>query len=79
MLRISRVEVEQVVPFQLEQRLRDRKLSRVSHRDRHVIELRRIIDRAKEARQIVEKGVVTSAHKDLDGLSAGSRDGFARI
>ena len=38
---------------------------------RHVIELRRVIDRAEEARQIVEEGIVAPADINLDRVAAG--------
>src|SRR6516165_3995059 len=44
-----------------------------------VIELRGIVNRSEEARQIVEKGVVASADKDIDLMSAGRANADALI
>ena len=76
-----RVVVEQVVALELEERLRDRQLARLRHGVRHVIELRRVVDRAEEARQVVEERVVAAADIDLDAMPAGrlQRRGHIRV
>src|ERR1044072_4621002 len=43
------IEVEQMIAFEFEQRLGNRQFARADHRVRDVIELRRAVDRAKEA------------------------------
>src|SRR5215469_2882798 len=68
--RVLRIEIEEIVSFELEKGLRDRQLARFGQRVRHVIELRRVIDRAKEAGEIVEEGIVPPADEELDRVSA---------
>jgi hypothetical protein len=65
-----RVVIEELVALQFEKRLRDPQLPYIRHRVGNVIELRGIVDRPEEARQIVEEGVVASADKDVDVMSA---------
>src|SRR5262245_65212231 len=65
------MEIEQVVAYYLEKRLRDLQLARLRHGVGHVIELRRVVDRAEEAGEVVEEGVVTPADIDLDRMAAG--------
>ena len=68
--RVLGIEVEEVVPLELEERLRDRQLAQVGHGVRHVVELRRVVDRAEEARQVVEERVVAAAEEELDRMPA---------
>src|SRR5260370_13619985 len=64
-LRIVRVEVEKVVAIELEQGLGDGQLARPGPGVRHVVELRGIVDRAEETRQVVEERVVTAPDEDI--------------
>src|SRR5260370_26865300 len=64
-LRIVRVEVEKVVAIELEQGLGDGQLARLGPGVRHVVELRGIVDRAEETRQVVEERVVTAPDEDI--------------
>ena len=68
--RVLRVEVEQVVALELEQGLRDRQLAAVGPGERHAVELRRVVDRAEEAGQVVEEGVVARTEVELQILAA---------
>src|ERR1044072_7907898 len=56
---IVRIAIEQVIACELDHRLGNLHLAAVRHGVRHVIELRPIIERAEEAREIVEEGVIT--------------------
>lgn len=67
-LRQARIVIEQVVPFQFEESLRDSKLTHFPHCVRHVIELRGVIDRAEKTGQIVEKSIVSAADIGLDRM-----------
>src|ERR1051326_1578480 len=60
----SRIVVEEIVAFQLKQRLGDGQLARFRHGMRNVIVLRRVIDGAEESWQVIEERVVASADVD---------------
>src|SRR6516225_1158877 len=66
-----RVIIEKVIALQFEKRLRDLQFPHIRHRMRHVIELRGIVDRSEEPRQVVEKCVVAPADKSVYLMTAG--------
>jgi hypothetical protein len=66
-----RVVIKEVVALQFEKRLRYLQLPHFRHGMRHMVKLRRIVDRPKESGQIVEKGVVASADENVDRVPPG--------
>src|SRR4030095_8973872 len=68
-LRIIGIEIEQVVAFQLKQRLRYRQFPRVLHRMGHVIELRRIVDRAEKPGEVIKESIVAATNESFDRMA----------
>src|SRR5262249_54331653 len=66
-----RAVVEQVVTFQLKQRLGNRQFPSLGHGVRHMVELRRIIDGSEEPSQVVKERVIAAADECLNGLAVG--------
>ena len=73
--RKARIEIEEIVAFQLEQRFGNWQLARVRHGVRHVIELRRVINRTKESGEVVEESIVAAADERFDCLAVRRVDG----
>src|SRR5580692_5519805 len=67
--RLARVKVEELVALELQKCLWNPELPQIGHRVRHVIKLRGIVDRPKEPRQIIEKGIIPAAYEDFERLA----------
>ena len=70
--RMLRVEVEQVVALELEERLRDGQLAQVGAGVGDVVELGRVVDRPEESGQVVEERVVAPAQEEPDLVPSGA-------